>query len=141
MADVKKITKKDKFESLKAILEGRESEISTSDLIDFIDTEIDHLTQRAAKEKQRSEERKAKGDALRETVKSVLTETFQSIDEIFSEVLGMVEDQELTKPMIQARLGQLYRADLIDKEVKKVEGGRQRTFYRLATDEDVEAVD
>lgn len=134
MADIdhRKFTKKEKFQAIKAFLDGEAVEIPIGELSDFVATEIEHIEARAEKEKARAEKRKDEGDALREAVESVLTEEYQSADEILKSVQVLTEDESLTKAKITARLAQLVKARVVEKELQKTEDGKKRTFYRLA---------
>ena len=136
MADIdhRKFTKKEKFQAIKAFLGGEAVEIPIGELSDFVATEIEHIEARAEKEKARAEKRKDEGDALREAVESVLTEEYQSADEILKSVQVLTEDESLTKAKITARLAQLVKARVVEKELQKTEDGKKRTFYRLAQD-------
>lgn len=136
MADIdhRKFTKKEKFQAIKAFLCGEAVEIPIGELSDFVATELEHLEARAEKEKARAEKRKDEGDALREAVESVLTEEYQSADEILKSVQTLTEDESLTKAKITARLAQLVKARVVEKELQKTEDGKKRTFYRLAQD-------
>ena len=136
MADIdhRKFTKKEKFQAIKAFLDGEAVEIPIGELSDFVATEIEHIEARAEKEKARAEKRKDEGDALREAVESVLTEEYQIADEILKSVQVLTEDESLTKAKITARLAQLVKARVVEKELQKTEDGKKRTFYRLAQD-------
>lgn len=134
MADTKKFTKKEKFQAIKAFLDGEAVKIPVEELSDFIATELEHIEVRAEKEKARAEKRKSEGDALREAVQSVLTEDYQSADEILEAVYTLVEDDSLTKSKITSRLTQLIKAGIAEKEFQKTEEGKKRTFYRLVSE-------
>lgn len=134
MADTKKFTKKEKFQAIKAFLDGEAVKIPVEELSDFIATELEHIEVRAEKEKARAEKRKNEGDAFREAVQSVLTEDYQSADEILEAVCTLVEDDSLTKSKITSRLTQLIKAGIAEKEFQKTEEGKKRTFYRLVSE-------
>lgn len=133
MADIdhRKFTKKEKFQAIKAFLDGEDVKIPVEELSDFIATELEHIEIRAEKEKARAEKRKSEGDALREAVESVLTEEYKSADEILNDVYALVEDDSLTKSKVTSRLTQLINARIAEKELQKTEEGKKRTFYRL----------
>jgi hypothetical protein len=126
MAEVK-VTKKEYFEEIKAIVEGAEVE-NKEDLIAFIDKQLETLANRAEKAKERAAKNKAAGDELRAAVYAVITDEFQTADEITAQVEG----EEITKAKIVARLTQLVNAESIVKEVVKTDDGRKLTAYKLA---------
>jgi hypothetical protein len=126
MAEVK-VTKKECFEEIKAIVEGAEVE-NKEDLIAFIDKQLETLANRAEKAKERAAKNKAAGDELRAAVYAVITDEFQTADEITAQVEG----EEITKAKIVARLTQLVNAESIVKEVVKTDDGRKLTAYKLA---------
>lgn len=126
MAEVK-VTKKEYFEEIKVIVEGAEVE-NKEDLIAFIDKQLETLANRAEKAKERAAKNKAAGDELRAAVYAVITDEFQTADEITAQVEG----EEITKAKIVARLTQLVNAESIVKEVVKTDDGRKLTAYKLA---------
>ena len=127
----KKLTKRDKFEMLKVIVRGDASiEMTTeqAELIDFLDAQITAIDTKAEKAKARSAEKKANGDELREVVQSVLTEEYQTIDNIVSQIKG----EEVTKAKITARLTSLVKAGLATKsDIKNEETGKIQKAYKL----------
>lgn len=126
MAEVK-VTKKEYFEEIKAIVEGVEVE-NKEDLIAFVDKQLETLASRAEKAKERAAKNKAAGDELRAAVYAVITDELQTADEITAQVEG----EEITKAKIVARLTQLVNAESIVKEVVKTDDGRKLTAYKLA---------
>ena len=73
----KKMTKKDYFEMIKGIVEESNVE-NKNELNYFLDAQIESINNKAEKAKERAAAKKADGDELRETVKSVLTNDFQT---------------------------------------------------------------
>lgn len=126
MAEVK-VTKKEYFEEIKAIVEGAEVE-NKEDLIAFVDKQLETLANRAEKAKERAAKNKAAGDELRAAVYAVITDELQTADEITAQVEG----EEITKAKIVARLTQLVNAESIVKETVKTDDGRKLTAYKLA---------
>ena len=126
MAEVKKITKTEYFGMIKEAISGAEVE-NKQEILDFIDAQVALIASKAEKAKARAAEKKTEGDALRETVQSVLTDELQTVDEIFSQVEG----EDLTKAKIVARLTQLVKAEIAVKEQVKVDS-KKVMAYRLA---------
>ena len=123
----KKMTKKDYFNAIKEIIEGTESELKET-LIYFIENQIASIDTKAAKAKERAAEKKAEGDALRESVKAVLTSELQTADEIF----GQLDGEDLTIAKVRARLTQLVNLGEASKEDVKTEDGKSKKAYKLA---------
>lgn len=122
----KKVTKKDKYEMIKEILGNVEVE-GKEELVEFLDKQIASIVAKADKARERSAERKAAGDELREVVQSVLTEEFQTIDAI----VAQIEGEEITKAKITARLTSLVNNGIAEKTDVKDDEGRKLKAYRL----------
>ena len=127
MEKEKKMTKKDYFNELRSIVEGTDIE-SKGELIYFIESQIASIETKAAKAKERAEAKKAEGDALRETVKSVLTNEFQTADEITAKI----GDEEISKAKVIARLTQLVNLGAAVKEQVKTDNNKTKMTYKLA---------
>lgn len=126
----KKITKVEKLTMIRDILAGDGYTEVTEEaimLIDFVDEQIEQIQAKAEKAKQRAAEKRAEGDALRNTIQSLMTNEWQSIDEIFNQI----EDEEVTRSKITARLTQLIKAGVIEKDSQKSETGNKQMVYRL----------
>ena len=83
----KKTTKREFYEMIKEIVAEDET------LVAFCEKEIAAIDAKAEKAKERAAAKRAEGDALREAVQAVLTNEFQTIDEITEKVEG----EEVTK--------------------------------------------
>ena len=117
----KKITKREYFEMLKEIVNESNSE-NKGELIYFIESQIASIETKAAKAKERAAAKKAMGDELRETVKSVLTNEFQTADEITAKV----DVEDISKNKVIARLTQLVNLGEVEKTDVKDESGKTR---------------
>ena len=122
----KKLTKKDFYAMLTEIVEATEVEMK-EDLLAFIDKEVSLIDAKAGKAKARAAEKKAEGDALRDAVQAVLTEEYQTINDIASQVEG----EEITKAKITARLTSLVKNGLAEKADVKTEDGKTVKAYKL----------
>lgn len=120
----KKITKVEKLNMIKEVLIEVEG---TEMLVEFVDEQIEQIQAKAEKAKQRAAEKRAEGDALRNTIQSLMTNEWQSIDDIFNQI----DDEEVTRSKITARLTQLIKAGIIEKEPQKSETGNKQMVYRL----------
>lgn len=125
MAEVK-MTKAMWFEAIKAVVEASEAE-QKDEMVAFIDKQVELLTGKAEKAKERAAAKKVAGDELREVVKSLLTDELQVIDEI----VAQIEGEDVTKSKVTARLTQLVKAGIAVKEAKMIEK-RKVMAYKLA---------
>ena len=122
----KKITKRDYYEMLKEIVLNANVE-GTTELVEFIDKQVSLIDSKAEKAKVRNAEKKANGDELREVVQNVLTDEFQTIDAIVSQIEG----EEITKAKITARLTSLVKNGIAEKTDVKDDEGRKLKAYKL----------
>lgn len=122
----KKITKRDYYEMLKEIVLNANVEGAT-ELVEFIDKQVSLIDSKAEKAKARNAEKKANGDELREAVQNVLTDEFQTIDAIVSQIEG----EEITKAKITARLTSLVKNGIAEKTDVKDDEGRKLKAYKL----------
>lgn len=122
----KKITKREYFEMLKEIVNESNSE-NKGELIYFIESQIASIETKAAKAKERAAAKKAEGDALREAVKSVLTNEFQDAETI----TALVDGEDVSKNKVIARLTQLVNLGEVEKTDIKNESGKTRKAYKL----------
>ena len=123
----KKMTKKDYFNAIKEIIESTESEIK-DELIYFIETQITSIDNKSEKAKERAAAKKAEGDALRESVKSVLTSEPQTADDI----LAKLDGEDLTVAKVRARLTQLVNLGEANKSDIKTEDNKTKKAYTIA---------
>ena len=126
MAEVK-MTKAMWFEEIKAVVEGCEHE-QKAEMLEFIDKQLEYLDGKKKAAAERAAKKRAEGDALRDAVEQVLTDELQSIDQITAQIEG----EDVTKAKVTARLTQLVKAELAQKDMIKEESGRKVTAYKLA---------
>lgn len=132
----KKLTKKDFYAAIRAMVEGIEmvGEIPADEVLAFIDKTVEQIDVKAAKAKEKATKKKSDGDDLRAAVEAVLTEKLQTIDEITAQV----DFEDVTKSKVTARLTQLVAAGVAKKEQVK-SGDRKVMAYAL--DEAAESVE
>ena len=118
----KKMTKKDYFVEIENILRDAKE----NDLADVMAHEIELLENKAVKNKERAEARKIAGDELRDTISNILIDDLQTVDEI----VDQIEDEEITKAKVVARLTQLVNLNEAIKEQVKTEDGKKVMAYR-----------
>lgn len=128
-----KITKREMFELIKAIVAGEDVEVDAQTVTDFCDKEIAALDTKAAKARERAAAKKAEGDTLKDTVATVLTEELQTIADITVKVAEV--DAEATAGKVGYRLRALENEGVAVKEKVKIKsetGTREVVAYRLA---------
>lgn len=127
MAEVK-VTKKDWYAQIRAVVEASDNE-QKEGILGFIDHEVELLEAKAAKAAERAASKKADGDELRNAVQAVLTDELQTIDAITAQI----ESEDITKAKVTARLTQLVKAGVATKDMVKTEDGRKVTAYKLGS--------
>lgn len=125
----KKMTKKDYYTLIKEKVE--ETNIEEKDeLIEFINKQISQIEAKAEKAKIRAIEKQKAGDELRDKVKSILTNELQTADAI----VAQIDDEDVTKAKVIARLTQLVKNDDVEKEDVKTEDGRSVKAYKIKSE-------
>jgi hypothetical protein len=127
MENVKKVTKKEYYGMLKEIVENSNVE-GQAELVEFIDKQIELLENKAAKAKEKAAEKRAEGDELRATVEAALTEEYQTI----ADITAQIDDEEVTKAKVTARLTQLVKDGIAVKEEAKTEDNKKIMVYKRA---------
>ena len=125
MESVKKVTKKEYYVMLKEVVENSNSE-NKDELVEFIEKQITLLDNKAAKAKERAAEKRAEGDELRSLVEATLTDEYQTITDITEQI----DNEDVTKAKVTARLTQLVKDGLAVKEEAKTEDGKKVMVYR-----------
>lgn len=125
MESVKKVTKKEYYVMLKEVVENSNSE-NKNELVEFIEKQITLLDNKAAKAKERAAEKRAEGDELRALVEATLTDEYQTI----ADITEQIDNEDVTKAKVTARLTQLVKDGLAVKEEAKTEDGKKVMVYR-----------
>lgn len=120
-----KITKKGYFEMIEEIVRASDDS-RVEDILNFIEHEKELLEAKRVKAQAKAEKTRNEGDELRKAVQSCLTNEFQIISDIFAQIEG----EDITQPKVTARLNQLVKAGIAEKEQVKTEDGK-RMAYRL----------
>ena len=124
-----KMTKAMWFEEIKAVVEASDYE-RKDEAVEFIDKQLELIASKAEKARERAAKTKAEGDELREVVRAVLTDEFQTIDDI----VAQVAEEGVTKAKVTARLTQLVKAEMAEKDQIKADDGRKVMVYRLVAE-------
>lgn len=123
----KKMTKVEMYERIANVV--RESDVEDADVIlGFLSTQVAQLNAKSEKAKARAAEKKAAGDELRDMIYAVLSDDFQTI----ADIMAQVEAPELTPAKVSARVSQLVRMGLVEKESVKTESGKAMAYRLIA---------
>lgn len=127
-----KITKKDYYNAIMAVLNGGGTDIPVADMVAFCEKEINALTTRAEKAKERAAEKRAEGDELQAAVLAALTDEPATRQDVTNRIEG--EDVSLAK--VGYRLTTLVKQGLAVKEEIAVTGedgkSKKMAAYRLS---------
>lgn len=118
------------------VLAAVEDQAQQDELVEFIDKQIETLEKRKVAAAERAEKKKAESDAMTDAILAQIGNELITVDEI---VIAL-DNEEVTRNKVTARLGKLVKAGTIVKEAVKVDGNK-RMAYRLATDADAADAD
>lgn len=136
MATVK-VTKKDVLSAIATVItedfnvQVGEVTVTAEDVNDYIAKTIDQLNAKNEKARERAAEKKADGDELRAKIEALLTEDFQTGDEI----TAALNDPEITKAKVTARLTQLVKAGKAFKTTVKVDNRKIMAYSNTPAEE------
>lgn len=122
-----KVTKVEMYEMLRRVVMNAEVE-NANELVDFIDVQVGQLLNKAEKAKERAAKKRAEGDALRMAIAGVLDENLKTINDIMEAVQF---EGDVTRAKVAARLTQLVKAGLVEKEQVKGADGNRCMAYRF----------
>ena len=121
-------TKDEFFMELREIVKKFvEDETKRNELINFIDKRIDELEKRRINAASRGKKKKVQSDALAELILAQISNKLMTVDEI----LVSLDDIEITRHMVIARLGRLLKEGALVKDYVKV-NKKRKTAYKLA---------
>lgn len=133
MENTTKKTKAMYFAELREMVAGLVDREDQDELLEFIDKQIEAIEKRKVAAANRAEKKKAESDALTDAILAQIGEELITVDEI----VVALDDEEVTRNKVTARLGKLVKAGVITKETVKVDGNK-RMAYRLAAAADDE---
>lgn len=131
MENTTKKTKAMYFAELREMIENWVDREDQDDLLEFIDKQMEALENRKTAAKARAEKKKAESDALTDAILEQIGEELITVDEI----VVALNDENVTRNKVTARLGKLVKTGTVVKEYVKVEGSK-RMAYRLAAETD-----
>lgn len=97
------------------------------ELIDFIDKQVETLEKRKVAAAARAEKKRAESDALTDEIFELIGDEPITVDEI----VVALNDEEVTRNKVTARLGKLVKSGSIAKEPVRVEGNKRMAYYRV----------
>lgn len=133
-----KRTKKEWFNILRE-LAIESDRFDKKDLVKFIDRQLELLQEKVEKEKIRVSKKRVKTeDVLKDRVFNAITDYYQSLEEIYLEVLIANADiEDLSKEKIVPRLTKLIQEGLVEKtKARDVETNKRIVVYRLKQEEE-----
>lgn len=113
----------------KVLAEIGEAEITIADIVNYAEHTLNQLSAKAEKAKETAAKKKAeKEDLLKQAIMDVLTEEFQTREDILAELDA---DEDITVSKVGARLNILVKeGGAVKEEVKTVFG--RKMCYKLA---------
>ena len=118
----KKVTKRDMFEGIKAILTENFEAAEVAEYVEFIDKEVGAIDTRAEKEKTRRAEKKAEGDALGDAVKAAIEGAEEPITAEGIVDTIIVDFPEATVAKVRYRASKLVKDEVVTKTELKIDG-------------------
>lgn len=128
--DNTKKTKAMYFAELREMVEGWVDGEDKEDLLEFIDKEIEALGKRKEAAAKRAEKKREESDELTDAIFALIGADLITVDEI---VVAM-DDENVTRNKVTARLGKLVKAGLITKDSVKVDGKKRMAYCRTNED-------
>lgn len=129
MTKTVKITKAMILSQIKANVENMvfEGEVTADDVIAYVDTTLEQMAAKNAKAAEKRAEKKAANDDLKDAIAKVLTDEFQTGEQIV-EALDM---EDVTKNKVASRMKVLIEEKVAVKGTIK-DGKRNLVGYKLA---------
>jgi len=109
------------------VLATVEDQAQQDELLEFIDKQMETLDKRKAAAADRAAKKRAESDALTDEIFALIGDKPITVDEI----VVALDNEDVTRNKVTARLGKLVKAGSIVKETVKVEGNK-RMAYRVA---------
>lgn len=126
-----KITKRDYFGMIRAIVEDASEVDMRDEILGFIDKEVAALDVRAEKAKERAAKKREESDELRQAIFEVLTGEGQTV----ADIVDKLDREDVTRQKVVARLTQLIKDGKVQKDTAKTEDKKKVTIYMVATAE------
>ena len=110
--------------------------MTPEEVVTFFENEIGNLDKRAERSRATAAKKREAGDALTETVKSILTDDFQTI----ADIAAQIEGEDVTASKVTYRLNALVKegyAEKADVQIPGVDGAKARVVkaFKIAPQE------
>ena len=127
------------FEEIRNLIEDVEFEDAAeqAELIEFVDKQIETLNARKEAAAKRAEKKRQESDELTDKIYDVIGEDYITVDE----VVAALNDEDVTRNKVTARLGKLVRNGAIEKAKIKIEGVENKKMAYKRITEDTEVAD
>ena len=108
------------FEEIRDLIEDVEFEDAAeqNELLEFVDKQIETLNARKEAAAKRAEKKRQESDELTDKIYDVIGDEYITVDDI----VDALDDEEVTRNKVTARLGKLVRNGFIQKDKIKIEG-------------------
>lgn len=110
------------------VMAAVEDQAQQDELLEFIDKQIMTLEKRKIAAAERAEKKRVESDALTDAIFAEIGDELITVDEI----VAALDDEDVTRNKVTARLGKLVKAEKITKEPVKVDGNRRMGYKRAA---------
>ena len=110
------------------VMAAVEDQVQQDELLEFIDKQIMTLEKRKIAAAERAEKKRVESDALTDAIFAEIGDELITVDEI----VAALDDEDVTRNKVTARLGKLVKAEKITKEPVKVDGNRRMGYKRAA---------
>ncbi len=128
----KKITKKDVLMAVRKAVENYDIDfggtVTAADVINYIDTTVAQMNAKNEKAKERAAKKKADSDVLVQAIADVLTDDYQTIDDI----VAALDTDDVTNAKVAVRASKLAKDGVAEKGTIKLDGGRKVVGYKKA---------
>lgn len=124
-------TKKMVLEAVRKIAEDGVdfgAEVTANDVLVYVDTTIAQLEAKTEKAKERAAKKRAEGDELRDKIKDLLTDDYQTV----ADIVAQIDDPEITNAKVVARLTALCKAGTVEKTELKIDKRKVKGYKLIA---------
>ncbi len=125
----KKITKVEMFTALKELVvtSAEINEDAKATYTEFIDKELASLEKRKESAQKRAAAQKEVSDALTNEILAVVQNSENPM--LVDDIVSAIDNAEITRNKVTARLGKLVNSGAIVKEILKVDGSRKMAYH------------
>ena len=126
------MTNREKFEFIGSTFRKLDAEVVSEDMkttiLEFCETQIAALDRKNEKARERQDNKRAEGKALKDAIEAILSDEPKTINDILAEL----KDETLTPAKITARLTQLRGEGKVEKSLQNIDGRKLTTYVAIA---------